>query len=751
MNASDIALTGLLEHEGFIRRVVGGVLRDEARVQDVVQETWIRALARRSKDDLPGRAWLARTARNLAISNWRSEDRRKRRELEGSPSRVAEASSASLLRVEQGQLISQAILALSEPHRTVILLRYEEGRNVAEIARRMGTSPGTVRSQLSRAHGMLRERLDESFVERDRWAVLAAPLSGPSSLLPAVGWLAAGCFVALGAIVWSVRQGADRIPAVLAESEVSSVDANPGPLTLQAAQGPLSVRQEPPIERGRVGEGATSASTPSGEHQLVLPPFQLLDRAHFEDYQLATFSFLKGLRDDPGMKITRNDWDIQLSHNELDVNMVVDDSSSILALGRLDPTTLDESFELGQRPKQERVKVSAGQTYLVLTQDRDSDIATLLHVKSHEPGRSATFDWITTDGTARCKGSIVDGATLRPLTSLLDRLREEARRADWLEEPDVHLQMRACLGGGNPHEAQMSPLQSGYIDAFLGTPLNLMAPLEVGERSSGYSSGGWIPSDKKFVVTHATYWGRPYPERDAEFVVDVGGIEIFRAEGSESEVRGEWTGRIEVLPGMERGTRLETSYFEVAETRLHGTFEPWTRPEGHGYGALNAGFFEIHEADPPPIVHPLAAPEAHFQLRAGAGGGNPNRIDLVGRTSLYVDHVRDGLLDLHTPIEINDPSEAYVLGGRIPEGERFIVTRVGYAGSTKGDSNGSGYLKIRVGGKLLCDREKESEPFEDAWDGEITLLSGEESRTYVEVGNSSWADVWIEGRFEEIK
>lgn len=750
MKAGSVALGGLLEHERFIRRVVGGVLRDEARVQDVVQETWIRALARRSGEGLPGRAWLARTARNLAISNWRSEDRRKRREAGVAADRVSEASSASLLRVEQRQLVAQAILALSEPHRTVILLRYEEGCSVSEIAERTGSSPGTVRSQLSRAHAMLRERLDQSFGERDRWAVLALPFADAPAVSTA-GWLAAGAIMAIGATVWTARQSADPAPAVLAGVEEVAAAAPTDPLASSESHGLLFPRQEPPIERGRVGESAAPGPKPSGEHQLVLPPFQLMDRSHHDDYERATFSFLKGLRDDPGNEITRNDWDLLLSQDEVHVNIVTDDSSSIFPLGMVDPTALDEEFQLGQRSPREVAGVSVGQTYLVLTQDDDSDLATLLHVRGHESGKSATFDWISTDGSGRCKGSILDRAAHRPLTALLDRLRDEARRDDWIGQPELHLQMRACNGGGNPHEASMSPHPSGYIDRFENAPLDLLVPIERGERSSGYSNGGWIPRGRMLVITHATYWGRPYPAKKSDFLLEVGGVELLAVEDQHGFVEGRWSGRIEVTPGMERRTRLETTRFEVAEARLQGRFEAWTPPEGHGYGAENAGFFEVHVPDVPALAAPLEAPEARFQLRAGAGGGNPNRIDLLGRTSAYVDHVRDDPLDLETPIDMGDPSEAHVVGGRVPDGRRFVVTRVSFAGSVKGDSNGDGYLEIRVGGKLLCNRREEPEPFEGGWDGEIVLRPGEESRTYVEVGNSSWADVRIEGYFEDDK
>ena len=58
----------LLEHEPFVRAVVRGLVSDEGRVQDVLQETWLRALGRGPQSPGSLRAWLARVARNLARS-----------------------------------------------------------------------------------------------------------------------------------------------------------------------------------------------------------------------------------------------------------------------------------------------------------------------------------------------------------------------------------------------------------------------------------------------------------------------------------------------------------------------------------------------------------------------------------------------------------------------------------------------------------------------------------------------------------
>ena len=65
----------LLEHEPFVQAVVRGLMSDEARVQDVVQETWLVALRRPPRADVPMRSWLARVAGNLARASHRNARR----------------------------------------------------------------------------------------------------------------------------------------------------------------------------------------------------------------------------------------------------------------------------------------------------------------------------------------------------------------------------------------------------------------------------------------------------------------------------------------------------------------------------------------------------------------------------------------------------------------------------------------------------------------------------------------------------
>lgn len=110
-------------------------------------EAFAQALARGSDVSDP-RAWIWRSAFRIASGLLADA---------GRPAAVADETAqwdASL--VEFLSLLG----TLSDQQRTAIVLRYAGGFKPAEIADILGTSSGTIRVQLHRAHTHLRERMD---------------------------------------------------------------------------------------------------------------------------------------------------------------------------------------------------------------------------------------------------------------------------------------------------------------------------------------------------------------------------------------------------------------------------------------------------------------------------------------------------------------------------------------------------------------------------------------------------------------
>lgn len=166
----------LLQHAGWLRglarRLVG-----EAHADDVLQETWKTALERppRSRAALP--AWLAQVARNAARQIRRSETARHRREAKSARADIDMSAAAVVERADLHRLMVDEVMALDEPYRQVLLLRWFEEREPVEIAALVGMSAGTVRSQLKRGLERLRERLDRRFGDRKTWISAFAPIA----------------------------------------------------------------------------------------------------------------------------------------------------------------------------------------------------------------------------------------------------------------------------------------------------------------------------------------------------------------------------------------------------------------------------------------------------------------------------------------------------------------------------------------------------------------------------------------------
>jgi hypothetical protein len=141
----------------------------------------------------------------------------------------------------------------------------------------------------------------------------------------------------------------------------------------------------------------------------------------------------------------------------------------------------------------------------------------------------------------------------------------------------------------------------------------------------------------------------------------------------------------------------------------------------------------------------MREPRVLLQLRAGAGGGNPNRVDMLGKTSIYVREHSERPLSFDRPVDTHDRSAEFHRGGRVPPGSVFVVTRVRYAGTAKGDSNGHGEVIVNVGRERIVSRRDTAEPVDGIWDGRVEIRPGQEREVYVEVANSSTAEVVFEG------
>ena len=115
--------------------------------------------------------YLRRTMTNLHISAGR---RRRIGEYPTEEMPERPDHSDSMGDTELRAVLWQALAKLPEPQRTMLVLRYYEGRTDPEVAEAMGVSVGTVKSSIWRALRRLREDEGLNFQAADSFAELVA-------------------------------------------------------------------------------------------------------------------------------------------------------------------------------------------------------------------------------------------------------------------------------------------------------------------------------------------------------------------------------------------------------------------------------------------------------------------------------------------------------------------------------------------------------------------------------------------------
>ena len=152
--------------DAFMAAALPGLLRfgfvltgDPHRGEDLVQAALVTTYRRWKKlhHDEPY-AYVRRAMVNGHTSVWR----RHRRETPMPPGFDTVAVGAGPAHYDTVDLVLRALRVLPARQRAVMVLRYYDDLSEADIARTLGCSPGTVKSQASRALKTLRRELDRA-------------------------------------------------------------------------------------------------------------------------------------------------------------------------------------------------------------------------------------------------------------------------------------------------------------------------------------------------------------------------------------------------------------------------------------------------------------------------------------------------------------------------------------------------------------------------------------------------------------
>ena len=141
-------------HRDDVFRFIFAIVRERALAEDLLQDTFLRVYENLPRFDLarPFRPWVFQIARNATLNALRARHKKEKAASESLPERAG--SDRLLAAADEGErrgLAQEALAALDDEDRLLLLQRVGLGMKLAELAESQGVTERTVRNRLDAA------------------------------------------------------------------------------------------------------------------------------------------------------------------------------------------------------------------------------------------------------------------------------------------------------------------------------------------------------------------------------------------------------------------------------------------------------------------------------------------------------------------------------------------------------------------------------------------------------------------------
>ncbi len=163
-NFRDALVTMVRAYQHVMVGFCVNMLGDDSQAEDLAQEVFLAAFngMPRFRKEASVRTWLIAIARNQCLKNLKKRGRRRllKNQKQDEIAENVHPVSPSLYEEEQDeqvQLVRQGLKHLSGSERALLIMRYDTGLPIAEVAHIIGISVSSVRRRLARALRHLKE------------------------------------------------------------------------------------------------------------------------------------------------------------------------------------------------------------------------------------------------------------------------------------------------------------------------------------------------------------------------------------------------------------------------------------------------------------------------------------------------------------------------------------------------------------------------------------------------------------------